>query len=576
MDRQDTLWNKSNVIQKVRMGKKVEKALSKDKNPSSATHVEDDNPNKTPEPYKCIGNFLTDFNELCKQNGMAVIPPVVTRPKPPGPASGGNEGKPDKKGDKNKQPVPEPEPEVELNEDGEPIEPPPKTYSTRDKFEYFKPSVQVELDNNDKWDSVSEIFIRGWKIDTPMMDNFQQSWPTLERLHTINLWYTGLSEDTLHTLAVFLPQCTNIKNVLLDGNPVKEENWAELIGEESLVQNLSLRHCKITDKGSAGLGRALGTAKVANTKLLSLNLTGNDIGDPGAESLAGGLRMNRTLMSLTLTSNKVGDKGVAKISEALSRFPLSHEEVVERRKLISDRGSPERNKSPPPSRRAESKDRPGSVRSMTTQDKTKQKPSAKKKDVKGRDAKEETKTVKKDKEDTRGGGKRAQQTNPNAGTGRMSSASVAAEATKTMGKTKDKKKDKGKSSNQEAELAESPVSSPELEIVNMDSQDLINPLLEVADYMDGQLWIAGNRTLINLNLARNNISETGMSSLLKAIQYQTTLTSGNRSGGTGLMRLVINKNSVRPENEVMAKLSEKMMLKDPFYKPPITPEGETA
>lgn len=272
--------------------------------------------------------------------------------------------------------------------------------------------------------------------------------------------------------------------------------------------------------------------------------------------------MNRTLMSLTLTSNKVGDKGVAKISEALSRFPLSHEEVVERRKLISDRGSPERNKSPPPSRRAESKDRPGSVRSMTTQDKTKQKPSAKKKDVKGRDAKEETKTVKKDKEDTRGGGKRAQQTNPNAGTGRMSSASVAAEATKTMGKTKDKKKDKGKSSNQEAE--------------NMDSQDLINPLLEVADYMDGQLWIAGNRTLINLNLARNNISETGMSSLLKAIQYQTTLTSGNRSGGTGLMRLVINKNSVRPENEVMAKLSEKMMLKDPFYKPPITPEGETA
>ncbi|XP_005106251.1 leucine-rich repeat-containing protein 71 isoform X10 [Aplysia californica] len=554
MDRQDTLWNKSNVIQKVRMGKKVEKALSKDKNPSSATHVEDDNPNKTPEPYKCIGNFLTDFNELCKQNGMAVIPPVVTRPKPPGPASGGNEGKPDKKGDKNKQPVPEPEPEVELNEDGEPIEPPPKTYSTRDKFEYFKPSVQVELDNNDKWDSVSEIFIRGWKIDTPMMDNFQQSWPTLERLHTINLWYTGLSEDTLHTLAVFLPQCTNIKNVLLDGNPVKEENWAELIGEESLVQNLSLRHCKITDKGSAGLGRALGTAKVANTKLLSLNLTGNDIGDPGAESLAGGLRMNRTLMSLTLTSNKVGDKGVAKISEALSRFPLSHEEVVERRKLISDRGSPERNKSPPPSRRAESKDRPGSVRSMTTQDKTKQKPSAKKKDVKGRDAKEETKTVKKDKEDTRGGGKR--ETRGTRG------ASVAAEATKTMGKTKDKKKDKGKSSNQEAE--------------NMDSQDLINPLLEVADYMDGQLWIAGNRTLINLNLARNNISETGMSSLLKAIQYQTTLTSGNRSGGTGLMRLVINKNSVRPENEVMAKLSEKMMLKDPFYKPPITPEGETA
>jgi len=546
------------------MGKKVEKALSKDKGPSSASHLEDDNPNKTPEPYKCVGNFLTDFNELCKQNNMAIIPAVLTRPKPPVPITNTNDGKPEKKGDKGKQvTVPEPEPEIELNEDGEPVDPPPKTYTTRDKFEYFKPSVQVELDSNDKWDTVSEIFIRGWKVDGPMMDTFQQSWVCLERLHTINLWYTGLSESTLHTLSTFLPQCSNIKNVVLDGNPVKEENWAELIGEESLILNLSLRHCKITDKGAAGLGRNLGTAKSQNTKLLSLNLTGNEIGDQGAESLAGGLRMNRTLMSLTLTSNRICNKGAAKIAEALSRFPLSHEEVVARRKLISDRGSPERNRSPPPSRRAESKDRPGSVRSNATQDKNKQKPSAKKKEAKGKDSKEDTKTVKKDKDDSRAASKRAQQASQNPGTGRMSSASVAADASKTQGKTKDKKKDKGKSTNNEAD--------------NMDSLDLINPLLEVADYMDGQLWIAGNRTLINLNLARNEIHEDGMASLLKAIQYQTTLTLDNRSGGTGLMRLVVNKNPVSAENEVMTKLNEKMMLKDPFYKPPpATPEGEAA
>ena len=38
----------------------------------------------------------------------------------------------------------------------------------------------------------------------------------------------------------------------------------------------------------------------------------------------------------------------------------------------------------------------------------------------------------------------------------------------------------------------------------------------------------------------NAISEVGLTSLLKAIQYQTVLTSDNRSGGTGLMRLLIN------------------------------------
>jgi len=499
------------------MGKKVEKALANKEKASSATVNDDDNPNKTPEPYKCIGNFLTDFNELCKQNGMSVIPAVVTRPKPPGATTGVNEGKADKKADKGKPAaVPEPEPEPELDESGEPVEPPPKTYTTKDKFEYFKPSVQVEMDNNDKWDTVTEVYIRGWKIDNLMMDTFMQSWPTLERLHTINLWYTGISEGTLHTLSTFLPNCSNVKNVVLDGNPVKEENWAELIGEDSLIQNLSLRNCRISCKGAAGIGRSLGTAKTQNTKLLSLNLMGNDIADAGAESLAGGLRMNRTLMSLTLTNNKIADKGSEKIAEALSRFPLSHEEVVARRRLISDRGSPERN-------RSESDE-----------------------DVKGKDSKEDTKTQKKEKEDTRAGSKRA---------------SVAADA-KNQGKTKDKKGKTGKSSLQDAD--------------NLDTLDQINPLLEVADYMEGELWIAGNRTLINLNLSRNEICEPGVAALLKAVQYQTTLCLDNRSGGTGLMRLIMNKNPVPPENEVLIKLNEKMMMKDPFYKPPATPEGETA
>ena len=53
------------------------------------------------------------------------------------------------------------------------------------------------------------------------------------------------------------------------------------------VQHLSLRHCKITDKGAAAIGRCLGSAKKANTKLTSLNLTGNLIGDCGVEALAG-------------------------------------------------------------------------------------------------------------------------------------------------------------------------------------------------------------------------------------------------------------------------------------------------
>ena len=43
----------------------------------------------------------------------------------------------------------------------EPPEPPPKTYTTKGKFDYFKPCVQVEMDNPDKLDTVTEVYIRG-------------------------------------------------------------------------------------------------------------------------------------------------------------------------------------------------------------------------------------------------------------------------------------------------------------------------------------------------------------------------------------------------------------------------------
>jgi len=75
--------------------------------------------------------------------------------------------------------------------------------------------------------------------------------------------------------------------------------------------------------------------------------------------------MNRTLLTLGLAGNEIGDSGTKALAEALSRFPLTHEEVVERRRLQSEKGLLEHGKSPPPSRRADSKDRPGSHRSSS-------------------------------------------------------------------------------------------------------------------------------------------------------------------------------------------------------------------
>ncbi|CAC5411073.1 unnamed protein product [Mytilus coruscus] len=562
-----SMITRSSVANKIKMGKKLEKGL-KEKN-ASAVSQDEENPNKTPEPYSCTGNFQADFTELCRRNSMTYIPPIIPRARPPTVMGHTESGKPDKGKGKAPQAPVEPDPDPEQDLDGEGVEAPPKTFTMKDKFEYFRPSVQVEMENFDKPDTVTEIYIRGWKIVEPIMEIFKQCWPKMAKLHTINLWNCGLSGEVITILASTITEIPEMRNLVLDGNTVVEENWHELMGEESPVQNLSLRHCGITDKGAEQIGQALGSTKRCNTKLISLNLSGNRITDVGAEHIALGLRMNRNLMSLSLASNFIGDKGASKIAEILSRFPLTHEEVVERRKHFSEKDFPERNKSPPGSRRDGSKDRPASVRSQSHMDKDKKgsKASAKKSllaietklellfhDPKGKDAKEEEKhdkTKKKEKEDKTLTKKES----------RGTKASIAAD-TKGGGKGKGKGKDKTKQAAQEVE--------------DLSGGEVVNPLTDVADFIDGQLWVSGNRVLINLNLSRNKIAESGMNNLLKAMQYQTTILMDNKSGGTGLMRIALLKNKISPEHEVMRKLNDIMLHKDPYYKqPPQTPDGQS-
>ncbi|XP_074661188.1 leucine-rich repeat-containing protein 71-like isoform X2 [Tubulanus polymorphus] len=535
------------------MGRKVERALKH----TAASSLPDDEENRTPEPHVCNGNFTTDFTELSRRRGLIVIPPVVTRPRrPPSPSMipTMDAKESSKKGrggdDKNKQPEPEPEPE--LDENGEPPEPPPRTYVMKDKFEYFKPCVQVEMDHPDKPDTVTEVFIRGWKIDDSMLDVFSQCFVTMERLHTLHFWSTGLTAESVKTIASFLPHCVNIRSLVLEGNPIEEENYWQLIAAESPLQNLSLRHNRITNKGAEQLGKQLGEVTRCNTKLITLNLNNNQISNDGAVHLANGLRINRTLLCLSLANNDIGDLGAQKLAEVLSRFPLTHDEVVERRKLVSEKGSPDiqqmsdtLQKSPPLTRRSDSKDRPGSVRSGI-QDKKRDKSSSKKKDDKKDDKENKTKGKKDDKNSSKKGA--------SSSGGRTSGASITLDPKASKAKEKKAGKDKGKTGTILAEVE------------TLDISESVSPLLEPVENINGRLWIAGNRTLINLNLARNKIGEHGVKALLLAIQYQTTLLLVIQTAGTGLMRLCLHKNRCSADDVTMQKLTTLMETKDPFYK----------
>jgi hypothetical protein len=77
------------------------------------------------------------------------------------------------------------EKEVEAEVELEHSEPPPKTYVLKEPYEFYKPRINVEMDNPDKLDTVTEIHIRGWKIEKPIMEVFNLCLQHVDRLHTI-------------------------------------------------------------------------------------------------------------------------------------------------------------------------------------------------------------------------------------------------------------------------------------------------------------------------------------------------------------------------------------------------------
>lgn len=191
------------------------------------------------------------------------------------------------------------------------------------------------MENPDKQETITEILIRAWKIDRSILEIFAQTFPTLDRLHTLHFWHTGFNDETLKHLATILPKCANVRTLILDANPLPFQHYDILLTDDALPMiNLSLRHCRITERGAALIAQGLGNERRQNKKLQTLNLAYNSIGDEGAEHIAASLKFNRSLLVLNLSSNDIGDLGAEKLAEVLNRFPLTQDELVHRRKLL--------------------------------------------------------------------------------------------------------------------------------------------------------------------------------------------------------------------------------------------------
>jgi len=144
--------------------------------------------------------------------------------------------------------------------------------------------------------------------------------------------------DGIGMLGEFLPN-TSVTALNLDWNPsgaavetkadVYGSRLAGLIGPDSKLTSLSLRSNKIGDKGAIALSQALRN----NFKLSMLNLFDNDISDVGGTELMKSLVHNVALRELLVGKNKLTTVTLNTFADVLNKYSLESDEVEERKMI---------------------------------------------------------------------------------------------------------------------------------------------------------------------------------------------------------------------------------------------------
>uniref|UniRef100_A0A9L0S8S8 Leucine rich repeat containing 71 n=1 Tax=Equus caballus TaxID=9796 RepID=A0A9L0S8S8_HORSE len=480
---------------------------------------------KNPEEYQCTGVLEIDFAELCTLSGYTDFPKVVPRPRPHPtffPSASMSE-KPTQEDQRLSG-------SCSLN-------------SVESKYVFFRPTIQVELDQEDK--AVKEIYIRGWKVEERILGIFSKCLPSLSQLQAINLWKVGLTDKTLTTFIALLPLCSStLRKVSLEGNPLPEQSYHKLMALDSTIAHLSLRNNNIDDHGAQLLGQALSTLHSCNRTLVSLNLGFNHIGDEGAGYLADGLRLNRSLLWLSLAHNRIQDKGALKLAEPSSS---RHGESKSDREKSQAIGASS----------VALVDKADKVQTMKTP-----KGLGKKKEKSGE-------VVKKDE-------KSGSAQSPVQGSPKKEDSTKAGKGKVTIPEQKPTKGKGPKTGSREKRsiLLESEhlgqsldYSRPSKHLVT-EAMEMVNPLLEPVEHRDGKVFMPGNKVLLHLNLLRNRITEVGLEGFLSTVQYQAQFSKAKSAskGPVGLLWLSLAKNCFSPQCPTYIMIQELMLPRDPISK----------
>ncbi|UJR20602.1 hypothetical protein I4U23_023727 [Adineta vaga] len=467
-----------------------------------------------------------------------------------------------------------------------------RTFHLVPNSDFYRPKFLADPigHENDPLDQIKALYMRAWQLDQRFIDILKKILPLQEQLQTLDFCFVGLNAQTIYGFADVCQMIKNLKTVSLDGNPLAAEHFHSLIEKhDSKIVHLSLRFCEIGDRGSERLANALGTMYNQNCKLLTLTLTGNQIGDHGATSFAKALRYNRTLISLNLSSNCITDTGACALALILRNISLTHEEIIQRRYLFSERYGDVHGHdlrlyapSPTPSTTSTKSRSARDLRRILDSNKNRKTTSTKTTEKRHRtesnDENHPSSTTKNDQK--KGANARSTSTNVR---------SSVADGTRTSVTTRSKKSSSSVNSASKKNIA--PVkddediyekghpslgsSSAKLQIPMIQRAERENPLLERNENQipNGEIILKGNFALLNLNLSRNHLTLITVNEFLLSVQYQTTITQFNETiyasliDFSGLCRLELKDMEDIPKSSPAYQSLELLLFqKNPSYR----------
>ncbi|XP_057684385.1 leucine-rich repeat-containing protein 71 isoform X2 [Corythoichthys intestinalis] len=512
---------------------KSEKTADGEESASGQTAPDEPTATRTFDDYECSGNVMTDFPGLCALLDMKDIPAVKTKPGSANQESttGGRQS--------HKKSVPE----------------------------VFKPFIQVQLENGDPY-CTSSLKIFGWTVDEPIIRVLCKMISSMSMLNSICFWQAGLTDSMVINLGNAICFCNSLRVITLEGNPLLDHNHHLLFSEGNALTHLNLRNNQIEDEGARLLGAGLSTSKSANRNLISLNLSFNHIGDVGAGHIAKGLRFNRTLLFLSLSNNHIGDSGATQLATVFGEVVLTHEEIVQRRKLLLEKMH---SITDPAGVVQQYKDAPSSgingkgiMRETRPICKRTQKGILRRLKCYCSSSPVDAEHVAKLSNDQLPSV--ASNATSNSNRGENKSTAKKRETSKPDGKrapTKDQKclkKAEGQDMEEKTHVFDQEVPRTySITKMNKKPLEMVSPLLnESTRQRDGELVQPGNTTLVSLSLAGNRITEVSLPQFLTSLQMQ--------EGGKGLLRLCLQRNHFALECEPYIKLKELMTLRDPLNK----------